>query len=155
MSTVKDIDGERIAKILQFATEAEALPELCNFVDYDPDIGKVPEHWEPKVYVWLVVKHVAESELAAANERIRELEADLKTAFYESWKARAKVTELETSLTAERAVSDRLLEALKLAYNQYMGCGGSLSPNEVVLAMQIVIGNAIAEVESIRKEKPE
>lgn len=61
-----------------------------------------------------------------------------------------RAEEAERELTAERAVSDKLEKALKLADIQYMGCGGNLRPEEVVLAMQSVIRTALAEVGRLR-----
>jgi hypothetical protein len=40
-------DEEIDAKILAYATANDCVAELCHFVDYDPHIGKVPEHWAP------------------------------------------------------------------------------------------------------------
>lgn len=45
--------------IVEFARENDCLPELCNFVDYHPDIGRVQEHWEPKPWVLLLAKRLA------------------------------------------------------------------------------------------------
>lgn len=86
-------------------------------------------------------------ELTAANERIRELEAE-RDRWY------GKATERAIELTAEREVSDKMETALKLADIQYMGCGGNLRSEEVVLAMQRVIQAALSEVSALRSANP-
>ena len=34
-------------RIVEYARQIEALPELCTLVDYEPDIGRVSEYWKP------------------------------------------------------------------------------------------------------------
>lgn len=50
------------ALILQFCTNTESLGEYCRLVDYDPEIGKVPEHFKPHAQlvqmVQFCMKHV-------------------------------------------------------------------------------------------------
>lgn len=41
--------------IVDFAKKHDCVPEMCTYVDYHPDIGRVPEHWVPKIYVKEVV----------------------------------------------------------------------------------------------------
>lgn len=44
-------------QIVDFCRKNDCLSELCDLVDYDPDIGRVPEHWVPKLYVLELVRH--------------------------------------------------------------------------------------------------
>lgn len=44
--------------IVIFARETGQLAELCQLVDYDPDIGRVTEHWIPKVEALTLAKHL-------------------------------------------------------------------------------------------------
>ena len=44
--------------VVSFATEHGMLPELCVLVDYDPDIGQVPEYWRPKAEALRLAQHV-------------------------------------------------------------------------------------------------
>lgn len=43
--TAKTLTAEQY---VEAARSAGLLAELCVLVDYDPDVGKVEEHWEPK-----------------------------------------------------------------------------------------------------------
>lgn len=118
----------------------------------------VEEDWPEHEIVWAMIKDRVEGRpnaLAAANDRIRELETMMLRWQKEYYGKGGLYDDLQSQLAAERAVSDRLLEALKLADIQYMGCGGNLTPDEIVSAMRRVIQTAITEVEAIRKEKPE
>ena len=44
--------------IVSYAREAGCLAELCVLVDYDPDVGRVPEHWAPKKEVVSLANHI-------------------------------------------------------------------------------------------------
>lgn len=44
--------------IVEYAHVHDCLPELCNYVDYDPDVGRVPEHWEPKAWELGLVREI-------------------------------------------------------------------------------------------------
>jgi hypothetical protein len=33
---------------IEAARKTDCLAELCRFSEYDPDVGRVPEHWLPK-----------------------------------------------------------------------------------------------------------
>lgn len=44
-ATAKTLTPEQY---VEAARSAGLLPELCVLVDYDPDVGSVEEHWEPK-----------------------------------------------------------------------------------------------------------
>lgn len=44
--------------IVRIAREMGALGELCNLVDYDPRIGRVPEHFEPRWEVAELVRRL-------------------------------------------------------------------------------------------------
>jgi len=100
---------------------------------------------------------------AAANERIRELE---KREDFLNLMDRTQIKRiglLEIQLTAERAVSDRLLEALKRVvgdHNAPNDCyaTGPLTGDtyqDLVACPSCQAESLIAEVEAMRKEKPE
>lgn len=44
--------------IVKFARESGQLAELCVLVDYDPSIGRVPEHWVPRYEVLSLAQHL-------------------------------------------------------------------------------------------------
>lgn len=39
----------------------DAMPEVCRLVSYHPDIGRVPEHWEPHWHVFAAVRYVMQA----------------------------------------------------------------------------------------------
>jgi hypothetical protein len=44
--------------VVSYASKHGMLPELCVLVDYDPDIGQVPEYWRPKGEVLSLARHL-------------------------------------------------------------------------------------------------
>lgn len=53
--------------VVNFARESGQLAELCVLVDYDPDVGRVPEHWIPRPDVMGLVKHLLASRPSASE----------------------------------------------------------------------------------------
>lgn len=53
--------------IVRIAREMGALGELCNLIDYDPKIGRVPEHFEPKWEVAELVRRLLAEHTAATQ----------------------------------------------------------------------------------------
>lgn len=45
--------------IIEEARKADCLAEVCNLIDYDPDVGRVPEHWRVKPYILQIARAVA------------------------------------------------------------------------------------------------
>lgn len=43
-------------RIVEIARGHGSLAELCEFVEYDPDVGRVPEHFRPRADVLRLVK---------------------------------------------------------------------------------------------------
>jgi hypothetical protein len=52
--------------IVRIAREMDALAELCNYVDYHPDIGRVPEHFEANCLVVELVRKVLEEHVTSS-----------------------------------------------------------------------------------------
>lgn len=44
--------------IVRIAREMGALAELCHFVEYDPKVGRVPGHFEPRWEVAELVRRL-------------------------------------------------------------------------------------------------
>jgi len=47
--------------IVEFGKEFndfDSLPEVCLLVSYDPEVGRIPERWEPKWHVFQAVRYV-------------------------------------------------------------------------------------------------
>jgi hypothetical protein len=44
--------------VVEYATAIDQLAELGRYVDYDPDVGRVPEHWVADPLVVAAVKYV-------------------------------------------------------------------------------------------------
>ena len=44
--------------VVEYATATDQLAELGRYVDYDPDVGRVPEHWAADPRVVAAVKYV-------------------------------------------------------------------------------------------------
>jgi hypothetical protein len=42
------------ARIIQIARDHNALGDICEFIEYDPDVGRVPGHWRVRWPVLLV-----------------------------------------------------------------------------------------------------
>lgn len=74
--------------IVRIAREMGALGELCNLIDYDPRIGRVPEHFEPK---WEVA------------ELVRRLLAERRTATQPTGEPAAAGSATSFSSVAERS----------------------------------------------------
>lgn len=53
--------------IVRIAREMGALAELCHFVEYDPKIGRVPGHFEPKWEVAELVRRLLAEHTAATQ----------------------------------------------------------------------------------------
>jgi hypothetical protein len=47
------------AQIIEFARKNDMLAEVCHFVDYDPDVGRVPEHWRVRYQVMAIARALA------------------------------------------------------------------------------------------------
>lgn len=46
--------------IVQFARDSDLLAELCEFVEYDPEIGRVPGYWQPRYHVLHLARYLTE-----------------------------------------------------------------------------------------------
>ena len=57
------------ALILQFCTNTESLGEYCLLVDYDPQIGKVPEHFKPHAQLVQMVQFCLKHALPGATAK--------------------------------------------------------------------------------------
>lgn len=55
------------ARILQWAREHDHIAELGEFVGYDPDVGRVSEHWRAHRYVLALVEHMLASPAPASE----------------------------------------------------------------------------------------
>lgn len=53
--------------IVNYAHEAGLLAELCVLADYDPDVGRVPEHWIPKRGVVSLANYIVGRKLATSS----------------------------------------------------------------------------------------
>jgi hypothetical protein len=53
-STDQDLDQ----LVVEYAIKADCVPEICTYVDYHPDQGRVPEHWRASPTVIGAIKHV-------------------------------------------------------------------------------------------------
>lgn len=47
-------------RIIELARANGDLAEVCDLVEYYPDLGKVPEHWRVKPYFLRIVKDIAD-----------------------------------------------------------------------------------------------
>ena len=47
-------------KVVEFARKYDALGDLCDYIDYEPDIGRVPEYWKPKPMIVMLVSSMIE-----------------------------------------------------------------------------------------------
>lgn len=91
--------------------------------------------------------HIAwNAALVAANERIRELEAEAKM----PGKCARAIAPLMEDLAAERAVSDRLLEALKKSADEIGYIAFKCERDTTTLKPSREL---LAEVEAMRKER--
>lgn len=45
--------------IMERARASDCMAEVCNLIEYDPDIGRVPEHWRVKGYLMPIFEAVA------------------------------------------------------------------------------------------------
>jgi hypothetical protein len=58
----KPLTDEQIKRlIVEFGKEFndfDSLPEVCLLVSYDPEVGSIPERWEPKWHVFQAVRYV-------------------------------------------------------------------------------------------------
>lgn len=54
----KASDQEINNLVVEYADATDQLDDLGMYVDYDPDVGRVPEHWVANPAVVAVIKHV-------------------------------------------------------------------------------------------------
>lgn len=54
-------DDEIKRLIVEGARKFECLGDWCLLIDYDPDVGKVPERWEPQYDVFHAASYVVRS----------------------------------------------------------------------------------------------
>ena len=47
------------ASIIELAERKDCVAEVCDFIDYHPDYGRVPEHWRVKWQIMMVARHVS------------------------------------------------------------------------------------------------
>jgi hypothetical protein len=45
-------------RIIDIARKLGALPDLCRYVDYDPDVGRVPAHWRARWATLEMARHL-------------------------------------------------------------------------------------------------
>lgn len=86
--------------VVAFASEQGQLAELCVLVDYDPDVGRVPEHWVPRPDVMGLVKHLFAGPPAAA-------EASRAQSNSNDGVSDEDLCALEHAVTTLRAIADR------------------------------------------------
>ena len=58
-STTDDAHANLEARAIAAAAAEDVLAEVCDFVEYDPSIGRVPGHWRVKFPVMAVLKRLA------------------------------------------------------------------------------------------------
>ena len=46
--------------IVEFARKTDSLSELCDYIEYEPDIGRVSEYWKPKPMIGMLVSSMIE-----------------------------------------------------------------------------------------------
>jgi hypothetical protein len=57
------------ARIIQVARDNDTLAEVCNFIDYDPDVGSVPGHWRVRWPVFLVANTLMAQQFAPEEQK--------------------------------------------------------------------------------------
>jgi hypothetical protein len=56
---VSELSDQKINDlVVEYATAVDQLAELGRYVDYDPDVGRVPEHWVADPLIVAAVKYV-------------------------------------------------------------------------------------------------
>jgi hypothetical protein len=49
-------------RIVQIAKDRDMLAELCDLIEYDPDIGRVNPYWAPKWSVMVLARELMRGE---------------------------------------------------------------------------------------------
>lgn len=94
-STKEPSQGDIDAVIIAEAERCNMVAEMCNFVDYDPRVGRVPEHWVPSVYSRAAARAGFEAGMQAERAKIEQI---VKSALADSWSGTERFNALEAIL---------------------------------------------------------